>query len=426
MRKLLLWIFLLGVLCPLPCLAQGPVASPFVVPNQPKSLQKTPRWTAIITAHPDDWQLFMGAAICEEARHTRRKLVFICLTGGQADVTTDRYWQGREAGHRASVQQVTNPLSPVTATAFSEKVLVNGHAIDAYRSRNAVAFYLHLPDGGLQGKGLARGRFQSLQQLRDANRPLVPLNGGPAYTSWNDLTQTIRTLLAQEAIKGQLTLHIPQTDTRCNPSDHSDHYLAGSLALNVMKQLECRFFQYVGYDVSKRPVNLTAAQISNQRQVYRAYCQTMLDQGQEDVWDAKHLAFIGHQYVQVKHQAGPQLEPTGKPIVDNTPVSRDETDMEEADNDELIEKYMRFAPAYPNPVAVSTQLIYTIPVAAPVWLRILDMQGREILLLQRGAVQQPGQHEQWLDIQGFPASGTYIAELRVGTHLRRQRLSVIH
>ncbi|MCA8832684.1 T9SS type A sorting domain-containing protein [Hymenobacter pini] len=414
MRKLLFWIFLTGVLCQLPGFARAQSTAGGTTPSS--QTKNTPKWTAVLTAHPDDWQLFMGSAICEELKNTRRKVVFICLSGGQADMPSDSYWQGRESGHRASVQQAGDLLSPITATSVSEKVTVNGHAIDTYRSRNSVAFYLHLPDGGAGGKGFARGGFQSLKQLYDRNLQLKPLDGAAPYTSWEDLKKTILGLLAHEAILGQLTMHIPSTDTRCNPGDHSDHYMAGLLAQQAIGQLECRFFQYVGYNISKRPVNLTEAQIANQRQVYRAYCQTMVAQGQEDPWDAKHLAFVGHQYMQVKHQAGPQLQPTAP--VASQPATPD------MDDDQLLDAYVVFQPPHPNPLSVSSQLVFSLPIPSAVWLRVLDSQGREIMNLLQGDRQSAGQHEQWLDVQRFPASGMYIAELRVGKHLWRQRVIV--
>ncbi|MET4107939.1 PIG-L family deacetylase [Hymenobacter sp. UYP22] len=409
MRKNLLWGFLLFFLCQIPSLVRAQSAA------APAPCQPTPKWTAIITAHPDDWQLFMGAAISEEAKHTRRKIVFVCLTGGQADEPADSYWQSREASHRASVRQIANPWASLASTSFSDKLQINGHSIDMYRSQNLVAFYLHLPDGGVHGRGLARGSFQSLKLLRDAGKALTPLNGGAPYTSWDDLSQTVRELLAHEAIKGQLTLHTAQTDIRLNSGDHSDHYMAGQLAQHTMRGLECRFLQYVGYDVSKRPVNLSSAQISSQQQAYRAYCQTMVSLGQEDPWDTKHLAFVGHQYVQVKHQAGPQLPPTA-------PAA---TTGQNDDEDALLADHLVLQPAFPNPFSASSQLTFDLPIAAPVWLRVLDMQGREVVQLLRGESQQAGRHDQWLDVQRFPASGTYVAELRVGKYRRQQKLSVV-
>ncbi|RSK32503.1 PIG-L family deacetylase [Hymenobacter metallilatus] len=415
MRKVILWIFLLAVLCQV----SGQLRAQTGTTASASCNPPTPKWTAVLTAHPDDWQLFMGSAVCEETQHSRRKIVFICLTGGQADEPADIYWQTREAGHRASVRQSVE-LNKTVTSASTGTIVVNGHSIEMYRQQNVVAFYLHLPDGGVSGRGLSRGGFQSLQQLRDAGRPLTPLNGGKAYVSWEDLRLTVKELLAHEAIKGQLTMHIPLADARSNPGDHSDHYLAGVLAQHVMKQQECRFFQYVGYDVSKRPVNLSATQQNNQRQVYKAYCQTMVNAGQPDPWDAKHLAFIGHQYMQVRHQAGPQLQPLPSFVPSASTELGDVVDAEA-----LLETKLILEPAYPNPFSESTQLVYSLPVPANVWLRIVDMQGREVMQLLDGSLQSVGRHEQWLDVQRFPAAGTYIAELRVGHHRRRHTLSVV-
>lgn len=419
MRKTILWILLLGIVCQRPATTYAQTGS--ATPPACSTTQATPKWTAVLTAHPDDWQLFMGAAVCEEVRHTRRKIVFICLTGGQANEPADAYWQSREAGHRASVRQAADLATPAASIVPAvTRLVINGHSLDVYRYQNTVAYYLHLPDGGVHGRGLARGNFQSLQQLREYGRPLTPLNGGAPYVSWNDLSQTIRGLLAREAIKGQLTLHIPQAEARCNPGDHSDHYLAGALAQHAMQQQECRFFKYVGYDVSRRPVNLTASQQNTQRQVYKAYCQTMVEQRQGDPWDAKHLAFIGHQYVQVKHQTGQVLQPE-RPVVASS-ISDEEV---AKDEDALLGEKLNLLPNYPNPFAQSSLLVYQLPLPAAVWLRVLDMQGREILLLQNGTIQTAGQHEVWLDVQRFPAAGTYITELRVGHHRRLRTVSVV-
>lgn len=406
MRNTLLWLFLV-VLAYLP-----PVSGA----AQTKSSTPVRKWTAIITAHPDDWQLFMGAAICEEAQRTHRRLVFVCLTGGQSNEPADAYWQSREAGYRASIRQAVKARPTAGPDTLAAKVTINGHEIDAYRYKNTVAYFLHLPDGGLDGKGLARGRFQSLKQLRETGRPLTPLDGGNSYLSWDELSQTIRQLLAREAIEGKLTIHCPQPDERCNPGDHADHRLAGELARSATQQVECQFLQYVGYNVARRPANLTPEQTTRQRQVYQAYSQAMGSRGQYNAWDDKHLAFIGHQYLQVLHQAGPMLQP-------QRPAAAPAPDPGE-DEEELLASGLVLQPNYPNPITQSSILVYYLPVAGTVWLRVLDMQGREVLQLLSGNRQDGGRHEQWLDVSRFPAAGNYVAELRVGGERRLCRLEV--
>lgn len=372
--------------------------------------------TAVITAHPDDWQLFMGAAICDEVQKEQRKVLFICLTGGQANEPSDAYWQSREAGHWASIMQAVDLAGPPgagVAAPAPEVAVLNGHPIERRRYRNTVAYYLHLPDGGLAGKGLGRGNWQSLQQLWAAGRPVQPLNGGAPYTSWQELCQTVRLLLAHEAMLSRLTVHAPQPEEQRNPGDHSDHRMAGQLALDATKQMECRYWQYVGYDIQRRPVNITPTQVSNKLLVYRAYTETMARQGQASGWDEKHLVFIQRQYAQVKHQGTTASKATpGVGASPATPPDDDEDEDGPATRVVLEQNY-------PNPFPESSLLVYHVPVAAPVWLRILDARGREILRLHDGSQQQAGRHEQWLDVERFPAAGAYMAELRVGNQCRR-------
>ncbi|MFD2784251.1 PIG-L family deacetylase [Hymenobacter rubripertinctus] len=370
----------------------------------------------MITAHPDDWQLFMGAAVCAEAQHSRRKVVLICLTGGQANEPSDTYWRGREAGHLASVRKAVDlgpTATPGAVVSTAATIVVNGHSIETHRYQNTISCYLHLPDGGVDGKGLVRGGGQSLKQLREAGKAIKPLDGGAAYTSWEELSQTIRALLAYEAVEaGRLTIHCPQPDERVNPIDHSDHRLAGLLALEATRQVECRYFQYAGYTIMRNPTNLTVTQQSWQMQVYRAYCQTMDAAGYPGAWDEKHLKFIGRQYAQVKHQTGTVLRPTA-------PAPAATSDEDEADASKLV-----LEPCYPNPVTVSGVLAYQLPVQEAVWLRILDIQGRVVQELQQGSTQTAGRHEQWLDLQRFPATGVYFAELRAGGQRRLCRVEV--
>lgn len=368
-----------------------------------------PPTVAYITAHPDDWQLFMGADACDDVRQHRNKVVFICLTSGQADHADDAYWQGREAGCQAAVQKAVNLAAPGNAAPVAAVETSNGHQVTAVRYRNTVTFFLHLPDGNLDGKGQSRGGFQSMSQLFRTGRPMTPLDGSAPYTSWADLVGTVRALLQGEAGTSRLDVHTPQSNQHYNPRDHSDHRMAGQVALAATAQTECRYTFYVGYDASRRPLNLNPTQTANQRAVYEAYSQTMVSRGQPSSWDNSHLQFIGRQYSFIRHCAGPQR-----------PAST-----QGAGRTDTISASVVLEPNYPNPFNESSLLAYQLPAPAPVWLRILDSQGREVVQLLQGATQMAGRHEQWLDVNRFPAAGLYIAELRVGNERRTCRLEII-
>lgn len=387
-------------------------------------------WAVYLTAHPDDWQLFMGSDACTDVQRTRRKVVFICLTAGQADQPDDAYWQAREKACRVAIQQAVQLQTPQSGLTLATPVplTVNNHQMLMARSANTVAYFLRLPDGNLRGQGQARGSFQSLQQLRAGTRAMQPLDGGAPYQNWADLVETVRQILRREAMPGKMTMHAPMPGEKLNPGDHSDHRMAGLVAQAAAARLECCFRLYAGYDINRRPVNLTNEQAANQLLAYRAYSQTMRELGQYPSWDASHLSFMGRQYAYVRHTNGNSMEPAATasnpnptpapPTTPGTATGPDE--LEEGASAEVI-----LEPNFPNPFDVSTLLVYRLPVAAPVWLRIFDAQGREVQRPLNGAVQAAGSHEQWLDVQGFPASGLYTAELRVGNQRRLCRMQLL-
>lgn len=386
---------------------------------KPKSLPVA----VYITAHPDDWQLFMGADACADVQRPRSKTVFICLTGGQADVPGDVYWKGREAGCQAAVRKAANLLTPTIDQApASQSIVFNNHAVTMVRYRGgAVAYFLRLPDGGLDGKGQGRGAFQSMAMLLRQNRSMTPLDGSATYTSWDDLVKTVRLILKKEVCNNPVNLHTPQPNERYNPGDHSDHRMAGRLALAATNQIECRTMLYMGYNSRLRPFNLSAAQKANQQDVYQAYSQTMAGLGLPSGWEPSHLQFIGRQYSYVWHRDGQVFDNQPEPVLQATT-----TDVEnKAPVVQALPSSLALEPNYPNPFGQSSLMAYQLPATAAVWLRVLDAQGREVLRLLNGEQQQAGRHEQWLDVSNFPAAGLYIAELRVGDQRRTCRMEII-
>jgi LmbE family N-acetylglucosaminyl deacetylase len=384
--------------------------------------KKAPPITVYITAHPDDWQLFMGADACVDVQRAGSKSVFICLTAGQAETPGDDFWKAREAGCQAAVQQAANLAKPAVEPAPTpETVTIQGHTVAAVHYRGTAAYFLRLPDGNLNGKGQNRGGFQSMRMLFTEGRSITTIDGSSRYATWDDLIQTVKAILQKEVGTGRVSMHAPQPDERYNPRDHSDHRMAGVVALATTSKVECRTLLYVGYDSYRRPANLQPAQAASQRSVYQAYSDMMVSRGQPSGWEPSHLQFIGRQYSQVRHQTGQQIG--GQPEI----VARPSTAGAEKVEDQPEETYTKLAlePNYPNPFDRSSLMAYQLPAANAVWLRVLDAQGREVMRLLNGEQQTAGRHEQWLDVNSFPAAGLYIAELRVGDERRTCRLQII-
>jgi phosphatidylserine/phosphatidylglycerophosphate/cardiolipin synthase-like enzyme len=77
----------------------------------------------------------------------------------------------------------------------------------------------------------------------------------------------------------------------------------------------------------------------------------------------------------------------------------------------------------PNPCRGATQIVYTIPSAQPVSLRLYDLQGREL----RTFVDQPqaaGRYRVDLSLRGL-ASGTYFYRLQAGKVVRERKLVLV-
>ncbi len=205
--------------------------------------------TFSVQAHQDDWQLFMSSKIMADLNNGR-KVVFITLTAGDASVGAGSYspvgpyYLAREKGSVYSSKfavdissSASTPLVSPTATS----VAVNGHNITKYTYVNntitVVNYFFRLPDGDGNGAGYSTTGNQSLQRLKNNQISSISALGNTAatYTSWLDLTNTIKAIINIEKVTGsQAWIYAAHTlngtNTSYNPSDHSDHRYASLAA----------------------------------------------------------------------------------------------------------------------------------------------------------------------------------------------------
>jgi hypothetical protein len=78
---------------------------------------------------------------------------------------------------------------------------------------------------------------------------------------------------------------------------------------------------------------------------------------------------------------------------------------------------------YPNPFNPTTVIRYQLPVTGHVQLRVFDMLGREVAVLQDGE-QQAGYHEAVFDASGL-ASGAYLYRLTAGDFVQARKLNLV-
>ncbi|RYU78415.1 T9SS type A sorting domain-containing protein [Hymenobacter persicinus] len=370
-----------------------------------------------IVAHQDDWQLFMGSHAYDDVQRPRGKAVFVCLTAGQAYEPGENYWRAREAGCRASVQSLADAKTPPTSTPVSSTVRINGHTIAMMRYKNTSAYFLRLPDGNLQGQGFDRCNFQSLKKLRSGEGSITDVEGINTYTSWGDLSRTLRMIIQQESSTGKVWINTPDSEDKYNPRDHSDHQMAGRLAASATANTESCMLMYVGYDVAFRKTNLSPPQAAKQASVFSIYCQGLTNGGQATAWDPGHLRFMGRQYYRTRHSSGSAA------VVRVNAITQANTGVEEADDAPEAETSLKLEPNYPNPFDQASMIVYHLPQAGFVTMRIYDLRGNVIKVLVQKE-ETAGRHEVWLEVDQFPASGQYICQIQAGGQHREQRLQI--
>lgn len=80
--------------------------------------------------------------------------------------------------------------------------------------------------------------------------------------------------------------------------------------------------------------------------------------------------------------------------------------------------------AYPNPTSNSTTIPYTLSKSTRVYLYLSDSKGTKLVDLLNGAIQESGQHEEVLDIQGLTA-GVYFYTLQTADYKATKRLVIL-
>jgi hypothetical protein len=251
-------------------------AAPLFVPAPAIRAQDPAPLPAFVVAHPDDWQLFMGDVAFEQVASGTR-VVFVYLTSGGADQPTP-YWQARERGARASVYAAANAAESAPAEGVESscaQVQVRGHRIQRCGHRNTVSYHFRLPDGNLDGSGFAVTQMQSMAKLRaGAMAHMAAVDSSTTYDGWNDLRETVRAVLADEATGAgpvALRLQCSDPDSTRNPGDHSDHVTAGRLVGEIAPSLEASVTRYAGYDIRNRPANLSVRAAMSKALVFMAY-----------------------------------------------------------------------------------------------------------------------------------------------------------
>ena len=229
---------------------------------------------AVIVAHQDDWQLFMGDVVARRVQAGSR-VVFVYLTAGD-DGRDSLYWTARESGALASTrvavgvaatEPVTDQCSPVTAL---------GHLIRKCTIANTESYFFRLPDGHRNGIGFARHSYQSLRKLRRKRIASVSaVDGSATYKGWADVISTVQALIGESSADRMVTVHTSDPSVLVNPHDHFDHRTAGLLVYDLRKQSKWNVAYYTGYALATRAANRSEEQVRQKTSVFLAYDKVM-------------------------------------------------------------------------------------------------------------------------------------------------------
>lgn len=214
-----------------------------------------------------------------------------CITS--SDTQTVHYFLAREQGAENSVELAANARKQRFEW-VKDTLPMNGHLILRSSYGFITCYFLRLADGGRDGQ-----RNISLKNFRK-NRfaDNYSIDSLAHYSSWNDLSLACKDILEYETKNStEVTLNLFDTSFVHNPNDHSDHYEAGVLFMDVFKNRAVNKLVYEGYNSgNNRPANLKDVDIMKESGLFAAYNQAMIDNNYPSIWNNDYIRFCDNNY----------------------------------------------------------------------------------------------------------------------------------
>lgn len=229
-----------------------------------------------IIAHADDGQLFMQPNIYNDLTAPDSKAVFVITTAGDAGMGKT-YWQAREEGLKGSIRFCMAPLLSLSES--NGKKEFNNHIVHYWSVNNVTAYFLRLPDGGLDGKGFTKNQYQSLSQLQAGRiNKITAIDGSTTYHSQADFCTMLQTIILYECTDATTVwINYLNPDITANPQDHPDHIATGQAIQDI--PVITRFWQalYVGYNSRQIAEKLSPEDLFWKAGMFAAYEKAVYD-----------------------------------------------------------------------------------------------------------------------------------------------------
>ncbi|HMC01413.1 MAG TPA: hypothetical protein VKN14_10310 [Flavobacteriaceae bacterium] len=257
-----------------------------------------------VSAHPDDWQLFMNPNAYEDLQNPENKVIFLHTTAGDAGSGTGNtsYYLAREEGSLRAIRFLCNAINNELKQGnemSKTQVLINNHLILRISYANAVAYFLRLPDGNYTGVGYPIHDNMSLKKLYEGTiSSMSAIDNSTQYHSLDDLIDTISEIVAYETDNiEQISFNIAETDSTINPEDHSDHLNTSFIMQKVAHNLGMKSVRlYEEYATNSKPVNIFDDDFLICAGTWGATASGLSDNYHDSTWNDSHNVWIGRQY----------------------------------------------------------------------------------------------------------------------------------
>lgn len=269
-------------------------------PAGPRAAQNVvPAVDVYVSAHQDDWQLFIGDRFAASVKGTTGKVVVIYTSAGDGNRGT-AYWVAREAASKMSVDTIAGAGAWTCATQT-----VSGHPIQRCVKGKVVSYYMRMPDGNISGDGFGHGSLKLLQ----GGQPTAAINNSTTYTSWNDFTTTLRTMISNEVganASPYVQINAPEYDRVINPGDHSDHHVSGDAVRAAATGMAWDLGWYVGYNTSNLAANVSDTPLSYKKAEFWMYAESMGNANYGSPWNEPiYQAWLQRTYIRYVNYVPP-------------------------------------------------------------------------------------------------------------------------